>query len=184
MPTTSLLAIQAQAAAIADAYVPTDGRPPVIARDSDKVELLLASLHDGNYREVACKVSGFPVATFYATLKRAESGDPGAILFREAVEKAEALAEADSVHHIRAAGRLPQFWAASMTHLERRHPDRWARRQDDASTPRVVVQIGSNAGDVAVTVAVSSHTGCDDRLENPNETAPLQACVPLGVLDR
>jgi len=44
-----------------------------------------------------------------------------------------------------------------MTALERRHPERWARRQEGNDGPKVVVQIGVNDKDVQVNcITVSS----------------------------
>lgn len=83
--------------------------------------------------------------------------------FVDAVEKAEAQAEADMVHNVRAASKLPQFWAAGMTIMERKNPDRWGRRQDDSSAPRVVVQIGAKDSDVKVLIQGSG-----------NDNAPYQ----------
>ena len=60
-----------------------------------------------------------------------------------AVKLAEAEAEAESVRYVRAASRDPRFWAAGMTFLERRHPDRWKR--PDASQS-VQVNVGVALG--------------------------------------
>ena len=62
------------------------------------------------------------------------------------------MAESTSVQHVRHAGKDPRFWAADMTYLERRYPDRWGRRQDDGSAPKVIVQIGALMSDVTVNV--------------------------------
>lgn len=57
------------------------------------------------------------------------------------------------VAKVREAGKDPRFWAASMTYLERRHPERWARRQDSNDGPKVIVQIGVRDSDVQVQIA-------------------------------
>lgn len=150
---------------IADAYTPQSYGKPSLLEDPDKVQLLLAALQDGNYRETACRVAGIAKATFYNILKRAEQGEEGAKLFVDAVEKAEALAESATVHNVREASKLPQFWAAGMTWLERKSPDKWGRRQDDASTPKVIVQIGVKDGDVQVQIAPSPPTFASDALQ-------------------
>jgi hypothetical protein len=49
--------------------------------------------------------------------------------------------------------RIRRFWTAGMTWAERKFPDRWGRRQEDAQTPRVVVQIGVKDSDVQVNLA-------------------------------
>ena len=81
-----------------------------------------------------------------------DDGDEAAIAFRDAIEKAEALAESETVRNVRQASKLPQFWAAGMTYLERKHPERWGRRQEDSAAPKVVVNIGVRDSDVQVQV--------------------------------
>lgn len=144
------LAIRAQAEQIADAYQPNGGRPSMVS-DADTVQQFIAAIADGNYRETACKIAGIAKQTFYNTLKRAEAGDEAAIAFVDALEKAEARAEHEMVDCVRKAAKAgPQFWAAGMTYLERKAPDRWGRRQDDSSAPKVIVQIGIRDSDVTV----------------------------------
>ena len=76
--------------------------------------------------------------------------------FANVVRVAEALAESAAVRDVRAAGKSPQFWAASMTYLERRYPGKWGRRPDDTEVPRVIVQIGIKDSDVSLSVAQGS----------------------------
>lgn len=138
--------LQERAEAIAAQYEDqTTGRPTVLS-DDIRVQKLLHALRAGNYREIACKVSGISRGAFYEWLKRDA-------VFLEAVEKAEADAECDLIEATTKAGRQPQFWAANMTLLERKHPDRWGRRQEDSSAPKVVVQIGVQSGDVSVSLS-------------------------------
>jgi hypothetical protein len=120
--------------------------------DPDTVQVFLAAIADGNYRETACKLAGISKQTLYNTIKRAEHGDNSAQAFVDALEKAEALAESETVRNVRQASKLPQFWAAGMTWLERKSPDRWGRRSEDGNAPRVVVQIGVKDSDVTVNV--------------------------------
>ncbi len=147
--------LRVQAEQIADLHKPAATGRPSAFEDVDKIQRFLAFVSDGNYRETACKASGFAVSTLHKKLKLAEQGDEAACLFREALEKAEGLAESETVSNVRRASKLPQFWAAGMTYLERKSPDRWGRRQDDSSAPRVVVQVGGNATDVKVLIAAS-----------------------------
>lgn len=151
-------ALRVQAEQIADAYLPASYGKAAFLEDPDKVQLLLASLQDGNYRETACRIAGIAKATLYNTLKRAETGDVGAQAFVDAVEKAEAIAESATVRNVRKASELPQFWAAGMTWLERKSPDKWGRRNEDSSAPKIVVQIGVKDGDVQVSIAPSPPT--------------------------
>ncbi len=137
--------LREQAEAIATQYEPpATGRPSFLA-DSNTVAKLFTALRAGNYRETACKVAGIAKSTFHRQLEADEA-------FRNAVEKAEADAECDLIAATTAAGRKPQFWAANMTLLERKHPERWGRRQEDSHAPKVVVQIGVKDSDVHVQI--------------------------------
>jgi hypothetical protein len=62
------------------------------------------------------------------------------------------------VSKVRKAGADPRFWAASMTYLERRHPERWARRSEGNDGPKVVVQIGVRDSDVQVSIQGNTPT--------------------------
>lgn len=139
------------------------GAPSKLA-DPDTVQTFLATIADGNYRETACKLAGINRSTLKRWLDAAEAGDARAIAFRNALEKAEAQAESETVCNVRNASKLPQFWAAGMTWLERKSPDRWGRRQDDSSVPKVVVQIGARDSDVTVNV-LSPSTFATDALQ-------------------
>jgi transposase len=132
------------------------GAPSKLA-DPDTVQLLLAAIADGNYRETACKLAGINKTTFYRWLDAAENGDERAISFRNALEKAEAQAESEMVQAVRRAGTHPQYWAAAATHLERKFPDRWGKRDEAAVTAKVQVSIGGvNQAQVLVGVQVTS----------------------------
>jgi transposase len=150
-----------QAQAIADLYQPPKtGRPSDIGSAST-VQQFLEAVGEGNYIETAAKLAGLSKQSVYDWLKRGHAGEPAYKAFADAVEKAEARAEAAMVANVRKASHLPQFWAAGMTVLERRHPERWGKRQDDTNTPKVVVQIGGPA-DVKIGIAVSPPTFAPD----------------------
>lgn len=137
---------------IASLYQHAIGRPSAIT-DLYRVEKVLRYVADGNYIETAAKAAGFDRGTIHDWKKRAESGEPAAVAFTRALEKAEAIAEMDAVTDVRKAGKAgPQYWAASATRLERRHPDRWGKRPEAVDTPRVIVQIGVKDGDVRVSL--------------------------------
>lgn len=109
-------------------------------------------LVEGNYRETAAAIGGLKVRVMRLWLQQAEEGDPRYEAFAQVVRTAEAIAESAAVRSVRAAGKDPRFWAAEMTYLERKYPDRWGRRQEEVSMPRVVVQIGATASDMRVAV--------------------------------
>ena len=110
----------------------------------------------GNYFITACTAAGISNRAFYLWLERAKQEEDDGLenglyfQFMQAVKKAEAIAEAARVERIAQAGeggqvskrRITTFrdgtqtieesfsigqWLADMTHLERRHPERWGR---------------------------------------------------------
>lgn len=149
-----------EAQRIADLYqAPAVGRLSELA-DAETVSKFLQAIADGNYVETACRLAGIAKPTVYRWLKEAEdlqdrTREPHR-LFRDAMEKAQGMAEALAVARVRKAGEDPRFWAAEMTFLERRHPDRWARRSEDNNAPKVVVQIGVRDSDVRVELSPGS----------------------------
>ena len=121
----------------------------------DTVTQILQAVDDGNYIETAAELAGISKKAIYEWLKRGEDGEEPFKAFGNALKRAQARAEAVEVAKVRAAGKDPRFWAASMTFLERRHADKWARRSEDTSSPRVVVQIGVRDSDVSVQLSPS-----------------------------
>jgi hypothetical protein len=113
---------------------------------------LVDFLIQGNYRDTASTLAGITARSVRGWMDAAEKGDPRYEPVAQLIRVAEALAESTAVRNVRAAGKDPRFWAAEMTYLERKNPDRWARRPEDTSTPRVVVQVGINVEDVKVTL--------------------------------
>jgi transposase len=160
---------QARAEAIAALYeAPHTGRPSDIG-DQDLIKQLLSAIEDGNYLETACHLAGLSHVTVHNWKKRGEAGESPFDVFVKSVKEAEARAEAKMLANVRRASELPQFWAAGMTVLERRHPDRWGKRQDDQQVPRVVVQIGVGQGEVKVGILSGNNAGLSP--ENINDLA-------------
>ena len=171
------LTLRVQAEQIAASVPPGRIGPPVLESDPDTVALLIASLSEGNYREAACADAGISKHSLYRALKRAEDGEVAAIALRDAIERAEGAAEAGIVRSWRKAiDSGPQYWAAAATFLERKAPDRWGKRQDDTSTPKVVVQIGTGSGDVQIHVS-----GADAATPNiiDTQSAPIDVTPTL-----
>lgn len=148
---TESLALRVSAEQISQAVTPGNGRPTRLA-EPETLQLLLAALTDGLSRENAAREAGIAPKTFFNWMKQADAGNEPAMAFLQAVEKAEASVERRCTRNVLKASESPQFWAAGMTYLERRWPDRWGRRQDDASTPKVIVQIGARDSDVQVQI--------------------------------
>jgi hypothetical protein len=139
--------LTAQAADIAEHY-----RPPETGRHSDlgdaeSISKFLHAVAEGNYIETAAAIADLSKATVYRWLKQAETEpdrNNAQVRFRDAVEKARAMSEAQDVANVRKAGKLPQFWAASMTYLERRYPEKWGKRPETEAGPRVMVFLGTS----------------------------------------
>jgi hypothetical protein len=178
-----------RAEAIAGLY-----QPPITGRHSDiasqsTVQQFLEAVGEGNYIETAAKLAGITKQSVYEWMKRGETGEQPFALFADAVKEAEARAEAHMVRLQRKAAELPQYWAAAATHLERRHPERWGKRQDDQSGPKVVVQVGGSSADVKVmvvgahnpsTFALDGSTVSEDihRLSGDIESNNNELCLP------
>lgn len=139
------------ASEIAAAYVPPlTGRPAAIG-NAAVVQELLTHIGAGNYYDTAAEIAGIAPRTLDYWLERGETGEEPYNAFLRAVKRAERKAEALAVSRVRAAGEKPQFWAAEMTFLQRRHPQRWSQREE-SSGPRVIVQIGVKDSDVQVVI--------------------------------
>jgi hypothetical protein len=106
----------------------------------------------GNYRDTAAKIVGISSRAIRMWMEKADAGQERFEAVAQVIQIAEGLAEASAVRNVMAAGKHPQFWASSMTYLERKHPEKWGRRQEDNSGPKVQVIIGADAVDVKVNV--------------------------------
>lgn len=106
---------------------------------------LLTAVREGMHYEPACALAGVTYQQLRNWLHKADDEGPETAHGRVALalKMAEAEAEGETVRYVRAASRLPQFWAAGMTFLERRHPDRWRRPE---AAPSVNVQVGVALG--------------------------------------
>jgi transposase len=89
---------------------------------------VIKALEAGNYFAVACEVAGIGERTGYRWLERGEKATSGPYRqFWQSVKIAEAKAEASAVQSVRKA--MATQWQAPMTFLERKFPERWARRE-------------------------------------------------------
>jgi transposase len=96
---------------------------------------LLLSIRTGNYVEVACAAAGISRPTLLRWLrwskrkKLPEAAEPLRERLKEFAadyHRAEAEAEEDDVMRLRLAGR--RDWRAIAFRLERKHPERWGRK--------------------------------------------------------
>jgi hypothetical protein len=90
-------------------------------------EKIVSAIKAGNYVKVAASYGGINEDTHYSWMKKGLA-DPESVYggYRAAVLAADAHSEVRAVAIIQAA--MPENWAAAMTFLERRWPDRWGRR--------------------------------------------------------
>lgn len=113
------------------------------ARDAARAARVVDAIRAGNYHETACRVAGVDAATFEEWCMRGEEQEAGAYRrFLDAVIAAEGEAEAEIVERVRDASKLPQYWAAGATWLERRHSARWKRQEASVSGSAVTINVG------------------------------------------
>jgi len=89
---------------------------------------IVDSIRAGNYNTTAAKAAGISERTFYEWVKKGENQRAGGRYanFVQALRAAEAAAEEDAVLEVRSHGKkVPQ---ASQWFLERKHPERWGRK--------------------------------------------------------
>lgn len=108
----------------------TNKRTGPRSKCTDKtISEIAALVAEGNYVEQACKAVGIGQSTYY--LWKEKGNDPNNKdkqykKFVEAIEQAEALSEAKHVRNITRAAKTT--WQASAWLLERKHGDRWGRK--------------------------------------------------------
>lgn len=88
-------------------------------------EKICKLIEDGNYDVVACQMVGITDSTFYEWLSKGEKFTSGRYVeFRDAIKEARAKCEANCLKHI----KEDDSWTSKAWILERRFPDRWARK--------------------------------------------------------
>ena len=122
-------------------------------------------IRKGNYISTACALAGVSYQSYSNWMERggfdseADTKSPY-VAFFEAVKKAESDAESEMVEAVRkAAGAGSQHWAAAMTWLERRHPDRWGKRERQEVQHSTSVRINFIPLPKAPELVVEGHAG-------------------------
>jgi hypothetical protein len=90
---------------------------------------ICTSLATGAYVETAAAVHGVSKMTLYDWLKRGNNGEKPYVGFLDAIKSAEAASEQLALSRIDTAAEDPKNWTAAAWRLERKHPDRWGRRE-------------------------------------------------------
>lgn len=103
------------------------GRKPKLTPELQRQ--LVGAISKGYYIQTACQLVGIGESTFYRWLEQGEKAKSGPYReFWEALKRAEAYAEAKRVDNILKAGEMGD-WKADAWYLERRYPERWARKE-------------------------------------------------------
>jgi transposase len=113
--------------------LPTKTRGRKTKLTPETQERICRALRVGMYRKTAIAACGIGEKTFYTWLARGDAEKSGPYRdFIEAVQLAEAEGEVALVGIIRAASKL--HWQAAAWILERKHHDRWGRKDALAMT--------------------------------------------------
>ncbi len=97
---------------------------------------LSQAIAKGNYLVTACNLVGVTDETVRNWVNQAFTDEEAGLTAEDslfirlhlALKKAEAEAESKLVNVVRESAEVDRNWIAGMTFLERRHPDRWGRR--------------------------------------------------------
>jgi transposase len=90
-------------------------------------EKIVSAIRAGNYAQVAAEYAGISKRTFYNWLQWGQEGRRRPYVhFLHAVKTAEREAEGRAVAIVQK--HMADNWQAAMTYLERKHPERWGRR--------------------------------------------------------
>ncbi len=115
----------------------TNESPRVSHKLSDSmITALSEAIAKGNYLVTAANLAGITDETVRNWVDQSFADEELGldetnslyIRLRLALKKAEADAEAKLVNVVRESAEVDRNWIAGMTFLERRHPDRWGRR--------------------------------------------------------
>lgn len=109
------------------------GRPFLRKYTPELHETIVDAMRKGNYLITACRLAGITRDTYYdwIALGRDKPDEfPEYAQLAEDVEAAKAESEAELLDIVRrtALSEAPNTWQAAMTILERRHPEKFGRR--------------------------------------------------------
>ena len=97
------------------------------------IEALSLAIAKGNYAVTACQLCDIDESTLWHWVDQGTKDYEAGLenLYTEliiALKRAEAQAEAELVNVVRESATIKKEWLPAMTFLERRHPDRWGRK--------------------------------------------------------
>jgi len=101
------------------------------------IQALSLAISRGNYLVTSCQLCNISENQVYLWLKQAQedyttgltADDSLFIRLYESLKRAEAKAEDLLVQVVRDSATVKKEWLPAITMLERRHPDRWGRRE-------------------------------------------------------
>ena len=104
-----------------------------------RIEAIADIVSKGNYIASACRIIGIGEKTGYQWLQWGERDLEANVKsvysdYAQAIKRAEAEAEDRMIQVVREAAVDSKNWIAAMTFLERRHPERWGRKDRTAVT--------------------------------------------------
>jgi len=104
------------------------------------IEKISSFVAKGNYILTSCQLCGINSKSYYNWIAKAEEAyeqgenDSIYLQFFYSIKRAEAKAESELVGIVRETAIDKKEWLPAMTFLERRHPDRWGRKDRNQVT--------------------------------------------------
>ena len=97
------------------------------------IEALSLAIAKGNYTVTACQLCDIDQTTLWHWVDQGTKDYEAGLenIYTKliiALKRAEAKAEAELVNVVRESATIKKEWLPAMTFLERRHPDRWGRK--------------------------------------------------------
>jgi len=123
-------------------------RPIPRKLNNGMITALSEYIRKGNYAVTACNLVGIDEKTLWNWVQQGEADNLLGVdsLYShliQSIKKAEAEAEAKLVEVVRESAEIKREWIPAITFLERRHPDRWGRkdrtRVDITETKRIQI---------------------------------------------
>lgn len=123
------------------------GRPTKLTEEVETK--IVAAVRGGNYIETAAAFAGIDKVTFYDWMKQGAAGkSPEMVKFSNSIKKALAESEVIPLSRIAEAGR--SNWQAEAWRLERRFPERWAKKPEGQ---QVTIETDKDKGTTKVTLS-------------------------------
>ena len=155
--------------AIALAYEPPPTGKSAYLIDEAKVASLLTALKQGMHREAACALAGVSTAALRVWLQRADTEELAYVKFAEAVAEAEAGVEHQQLSKVLNA----KDWQSGSWYLERKHPDRWAKRESGGGQAITIIVGTPGGGELQAPVFVDVSAVVIPEVEPAHQPARL-----------